>query len=75
MYRPFSDQDNFWDDICAYCGFTRGSHRAGPPDNLCPGHEGRMDWEALGYPGDPIRWGSRERVRNGDSSLKQPEAE
>jgi octaheme c-type cytochrome (tetrathionate reductase family) len=28
----------------------------------CHSEGGRMDWEALGYPGDPIRWGSRVRV-------------
>lgn len=25
----------------------------------CHGENGRMDWEALGYYGDPIRWGGR----------------
>jgi octaheme c-type cytochrome (tetrathionate reductase family) len=25
----------------------------------CHGEEGRLDWEALGYPGDPMDWGSR----------------
>lgn len=25
----------------------------------CHGEEGRLDWEALGYPGDPIEWGGR----------------
>lgn len=25
----------------------------------CHGDEGRLDWEALGYPGDPIEWGGR----------------
>ncbi|MDH3943008.1 MAG: cytochrome C, partial [Anaerolineae bacterium] len=25
----------------------------------CHGEEGRMDWLALGYPGDPIEWGGR----------------
>jgi octaheme c-type cytochrome (tetrathionate reductase family) len=33
----------------------------------CHSDEGRMDWEALGYPGDPIKWGSRERVRSDES--------
>jgi octaheme c-type cytochrome (tetrathionate reductase family) len=27
--------------------------------NDCHGDNGRMDWEALGYYGDPIRWGGR----------------
>lgn len=26
----------------------------------CHGDDGRMDWEALGYPGDPIEWGGRQ---------------
>jgi len=25
----------------------------------CHGDNGRLDWEALGYPGDPIEWGGR----------------
>lgn len=25
----------------------------------CHSNNGRMDWEALGYPGDPIEWGGR----------------
>jgi octaheme c-type cytochrome (tetrathionate reductase family) len=25
----------------------------------CHGDDGRMDWQALGYPGDPIEWGGR----------------
>lgn len=27
--------------------------------NDCHGDEGRLDWAALGYPGDPIEWGGR----------------
>lgn len=27
--------------------------------NDCHGENGRMDWEALGYHGDPLRWGGR----------------
>jgi len=27
----------------------------------CHAENARMDWEALGYPGDPIRWGTQER--------------
>ena len=33
----------------------------------CHADGGRMDWKALGYPGDPVKWGSRERVRGDDS--------
>lgn len=29
----------------------------------CHGENGRMDWEALGYLGDPIRWGGRRLSR------------
>ncbi len=25
----------------------------------CHGESGRLDWEALGYPGDPMQWGGR----------------
>ncbi|MCA9188802.1 MAG: tetrathionate reductase family octaheme c-type cytochrome [Pirellulaceae bacterium] len=25
----------------------------------CHGEQGRMNWQALGYPGDPIKWGAR----------------
>jgi len=28
----------------------------------CHGENGRMDWEALGYYGDPMLWGGRERM-------------
>ncbi len=27
--------------------------------NDCHGPNGRLDWQALGYPGDPIEWGGR----------------
>ncbi|MBM3151802.1 MAG: tetrathionate reductase family octaheme c-type cytochrome [Chloroflexi bacterium] len=27
--------------------------------DACHGDSGRMDWEELGYPGDPIEWGGR----------------
>ena len=29
----------------------------------CHGADGRMDWQALGYPGDPIEWGGRTKVK------------
>ena len=37
----------------------------------CHCEGGCLDWEALGYPGDPIRWGSRERVRASDISISR----
>ena len=43
-------------EICANCGCTLGSHCGGAyysdqykmqiPDDYCPGHERRMDWDA-----------------------------
>lgn len=30
----------------------------------CHGENGRMDWEALGYYGDPLRWGGRTLMLN-----------
>jgi mono/diheme cytochrome c family protein len=27
--------------------------------NDCHGSNGRLDWKALGYPGDPMVWGGR----------------
>jgi hypothetical protein len=34
-----------------------------------------MDWEALGYPGDPIKWGSQQRVRADNAGTPQAGAE
>ena len=28
----------------------------------CHGDEGRLDWQALGYPGDPLEWGGRDNA-------------
>ena len=41
------------------------SHMVVPAENAlactdCHGENGRMDWEALGYPGDPMEWGGRQ---------------
>ena len=40
------------------------THMVQPKENAlqcndCHGENGRIDWEALGYPGDPIEWGGR----------------
>jgi octaheme c-type cytochrome (tetrathionate reductase family) len=40
------------------------THMVQPAENAlqcdsCHGDNGRLDWEALGYPGDPIEWGGR----------------
>jgi octaheme c-type cytochrome (tetrathionate reductase family) len=44
------------------------THMVVPADNAltctyCHGPEGRMDWEALGYYGDPVDWGGRFRSK------------
>jgi hypothetical protein len=41
------------------------SHMVQPAENAlqcrdCHTPQGRLDWEALGYPGDPANWGSRD---------------
>jgi hypothetical protein len=41
------------------------THMVQPAENAlqceaCHGENGRLDWEALGYPGDPVEWGGRE---------------
>jgi octaheme c-type cytochrome (tetrathionate reductase family) len=40
------------------------THMVQPAENAlncesCHGENGRMDWSALGYPGDPVEWGGR----------------
>jgi octaheme c-type cytochrome (tetrathionate reductase family) len=40
------------------------THMVAPADQAlvcadCHSEEGRLDWQALGYPGDPIEWGGR----------------
>ena len=42
------------------------THMVQPSENAlqcndCHGENGRMDWEALGYYGDPLTWGGREQ--------------
>lgn len=44
--------------------YWRTSHMVQPKENSlqcvdCHGENGRLDWQALGYLGDPIKWGSR----------------
>jgi octaheme c-type cytochrome (tetrathionate reductase family) len=44
--------------------YWRTSHMVQPKEdalqcNACHGANGRMDWQALGYPGDPMEWGGR----------------
>jgi hypothetical protein len=40
------------------------THMVAPADQAlvcadCHSEEGRLDWQTLGYPGDPIEWGGR----------------
>ena len=57
-------------DYSGQYGFTETwmywptTHMVQPKENAlqcndCHGENGRLDWEALGYPGDPIEWGGR----------------
>lgn len=44
------------------------THMVQPAENAlqcesCHGADGRMDWQALGYPGDPITWGGRSQAK------------
>jgi octaheme c-type cytochrome (tetrathionate reductase family) len=44
--------------------YWRTSHMVQPAENAlqcaeCHGENGRLDWAALGYPGDPMEWGGR----------------
>ena len=59
-------------DYSGQYGFTETymywptTHMVQPAKNAlqcdsCHGKNGRMDWTALGYPGDPIEWGGREK--------------
>ena len=53
MSRP-----KHFSELCENCGFTYGSHCGGYyysefykkniPNQCCPGHEGRMDWDQGG---------------------------
>ncbi len=50
----FADTEMYWNL----------SHMVAPPEKAlqcydCHGPDGRLDWQALGYYGDPIRWGGR----------------
>lgn len=57
-------------DYSGQYGFTETwmywptTHMVQPAENAlqctaCHGAEGRLDWQALGYPGDPMEWGGR----------------
>jgi hypothetical protein len=53
-------------DFAATEMYWKTTHMVVPSDealqcNDCHSDDGRMDWEALGYYGDPIRWGGRDQ--------------
>lgn len=57
---PFSGSYGFADTIM----FWPTTHMVQPASGAlqctaCHSEDGRLDWQALGYPGDPIEWGSR----------------
>ncbi len=61
---PYSGQYGF----AATTMFWPQTHMVAPKARAlqcqaCHSQGGRMDWEALGYPGDPIKWGGVARVR------------
>jgi octaheme c-type cytochrome (tetrathionate reductase family) len=58
---PYSGQYDWTDTLMFY----PESHMVAPAAdalqcNDCHGPAGRLDWQALGYPGDPIDWGGRD---------------
>ena len=57
---PFSGSYGFTDTIM----FWPTTHMVQPSSEAlqctaCHSEDGRLDWQALGYPGDPIEWGGR----------------
>jgi len=51
------------------------SHMVQPARNAlqcrdCHSETGRMDWQALGYPGDPAQWGSRDVATDSPSTVQ-----
>ncbi|HFC12115.1 MAG TPA: tetrathionate reductase family octaheme c-type cytochrome [Anaerolineae bacterium] len=57
---PYSGQYDFTETTM----FWPTTHMVVPKEEAlqctaCHSENGRMDWEALGYPGDPIEWGGR----------------
>ena len=64
----FARTDMFWPQ----------THMVAPKDRAlqcqaCHAENGRMDWEALGYDGDPIKQGSQSRQRSAGIQAQQPQ--
>lgn len=61
---PYSGEYGFAETVM-YWPLT---HMVAPAENAltcnaCHGQDGRLDWRALGYPGDPLNWGGRSQTR------------
>jgi octaheme c-type cytochrome (tetrathionate reductase family) len=59
---PYSGQYGFTETYM----YWPTTHMVQPAQNAlpcesCHGESGRLDWEALGYPGDPVEWGGRDK--------------
>jgi octaheme c-type cytochrome (tetrathionate reductase family) len=74
---PYSGSFDFTDTVM----FWPITHMVAPAERSlqcvdCHGEDGsgRMNWEALGYPGDPIHFGGRDVGPSGDESTPQPRA-
>ncbi|MCB0205832.1 MAG: cytochrome C, partial [Anaerolineae bacterium] len=57
----YSGQYGFTETTMAY----PTTHMVQPKENAlqcndCHSPDGRLDWQALGYPGDPMKWGGRD---------------
>jgi hypothetical protein len=51
--------------------FWQQTHMVAPKSQAlqcraCHCEDGCLDWQALGYPGDPIKWGGRARIHSAD---------
>jgi len=60
---PYSGEYGFADTVM----YWRINHMVAPADKAlrcldCHGDNGRLDWKALGYRGDPLRTGGRDRL-------------
>lgn len=71
IYRPDADERDRYEHLCMNCGLTWGAHRN--TDSRCPGHEGRMDWDA--GPGTSFAASDLyDRVSRGTAARSLPEA-
>ena len=62
MALPYSGQYSFTETYM----YWPTTHMVQPSENAlgcdsCHGENTRLDWEALGYPGDPVEWGGRDK--------------